>query len=67
MNERHGGPHDRGSADAWYERPFNPHYFVGDTYTSDKISRDQMTEQEIKEYAAGYESVAASGLRKDWY
>ena len=67
MNERHGGPHDRGRADAWYERPFNPHYFVGDTYTSDKISRDQMTEQEIKEYTIGYESVADSGMRKEWY
>lgn len=33
-DERHGGPFDRGAADAYYRRPFNPHYFVGDTYGS---------------------------------
>jgi len=25
-DSRHGGPFDRGSADSWYSRPFNPHY-----------------------------------------
>ena len=66
MNERHGGPYDRGSADAWYERPFNPHYFVGDSYNSDKISRDKMTEDEIKAYSAGYEEGMESGSHKEW-
>ena len=27
---RHGGPQDRGSADAYYGRPYDPHYSVGD-------------------------------------
>ena len=67
MNERHRGPHDRGSADAWYERPFDPHYFVGDTYNSEKVPWHKMTKQEIKEYTIGYESVANSGLRKEWF
>ena len=34
---RHGSPYDRGSADAWYRRPFNPHYFVGDSYSTPRI------------------------------
>lgn len=53
-NQRHGGPYDRGSADSYYRRPFNPHYFVGDTYSSEKVELGQMTAVEIVEYTAGY-------------
>jgi hypothetical protein len=53
-DERHGGPWDRGSADAWYGREFNPHYFVGDTHNSPKIEMAQMTAAEITAYTAGY-------------
>ena len=28
FDTRHGSAYDRGSADAWYGRPFRPHYFV---------------------------------------
>ena len=34
---RHGGPFDRGSADSYYQRGIEPHYFVFGTATSDKI------------------------------
>jgi hypothetical protein len=51
---RHGGPWDRGSADAYYDRPFQPHYFKGDTYNSEKVERAQMTEGEIAAYTDGY-------------
>jgi hypothetical protein len=54
---RHGGPYDRGSADAWYGREFNPHYFKGATYQSDKVEQAQMTEAEIQDYARGYEET----------
>jgi len=53
-NYRHGSPYDRGSADAYYGRPFDPHYFVGHTYASDRVSMDKMTADEIAEYAMGY-------------
>lgn len=36
-DHRHGGPYDRGSADYYYGRPFNPHYFKGATYASEEI------------------------------
>jgi len=51
---RHGGPWDRGSADAYYNRPFQPHYFKGDTYNSEKVESTQMTEGEIAAYTDGY-------------
>jgi hypothetical protein len=54
MNERHGGPLDRGRADRHYDRACEPHYFVGDTYNSEKVEQDQMTEKEIREYTFGY-------------
>jgi hypothetical protein len=53
-DERHGGPYDRGAADAWYGREYNPHYFVGDTYSTAKIELAQMTPAEIVAYTAGY-------------
>jgi|TARA_R110002110_G_scaffold5334_2_gene27509 hypothetical protein len=63
MNERHGGPYDRGSADAYYGRPMKPHYFAGKTYTSLCYLEQDMTEQQIGEYLAGY---ALTEDRKDW-
>lgn len=54
-DKRHGGPYDRGSADAYYGRPFDPHYYLGDSYQSTRIEGTHMTEEEHNEYAAGYE------------
>ena len=36
-DQRHGGPYDRGSADAYYHRPYNPHFYAGATYSSPRI------------------------------
>jgi len=52
---RHGGPFDRGSADSYYHRGVNPHYYVGATSFTDRIERDDMTDEEVKQYYAGYE------------
>lgn len=54
-SKRHGGPYDRGSADAYYRRSPEPHYFEGDTYSSKRISESEMTAEEIKAYLKGYE------------
>ena len=54
LKMRHGGPWDRGSADAYYKRPFKPHYFMGDTHNSDLKKEDDMTEKQIEDYEAGY-------------
>jgi hypothetical protein len=60
---RHGGAYDRGSADAYYHRSAQPHYFTGDTYQSCKIEEVDMSEEEIAAYMAGYNETYD---RKDW-
>ena len=66
MNRRHGSPYDRGAADSYYQRPFNPHYFTGATYSSDRVNEEQMTPEEIAEYRAGWQDNEASQNFKDW-
>lgn len=51
---RHGGPFDRGSADAYYGRSFNPHYYVGDTYSTTRVDLKDMNAKEIVAYSVGY-------------
>ena len=65
-DERHGGPYDRGAADSYYHRPFDPHYYRGDSYCGPRIEMKDMTAQEIVAYTAGYRYNEASGNKKDW-
>ena len=64
--ERHGGTYDRGLADSYYGRDYNPHYFVGDSYNSPRIELAQMTAREIVAYTAGYRDNEARGDKKEW-
>lgn len=63
-DERHGGPWDRGSADSYYHRGFNPHYFVGATYSSQEVT--DLTPEELEAYTAGYEWNENFGSKKEW-
>jgi len=63
---RHGGPYDRGGADYYYGRGYEPHYYVGKTYQSDKVEKKNMTLEEIHAYSAGYNYAAKLGDRKEW-
>jgi hypothetical protein len=65
-DQRHGGPYDRGAADSWYNREYNPHYFVGDTYNSPRIELAQMTPAEITAYTAGYTDNEEMSNHKEW-
>lgn len=65
-DQRHGGPYDRGGADAYYRRGFNPHYFTEDTYNSKRIGLDEMTAEEVEAYRAGYRDTVEAGDFKDW-
>lgn len=60
---RHGGAYDRGSADAYYHRSPEPHYYTGNTYSSTKIEEVDMSEEEIAAYMAGYNETTDM---KDW-
>ena len=61
---RHGSAWDRGSADAWYGREFDPHYFVGASFQSDRIALADMTPEEIVAYTAGYRDTPFG--QKQW-
>jgi hypothetical protein len=63
-DQRHGGPYDRGSADSYYNRPFNPHFFVGRTYNSRRIDMADMVAEEIVAYTKGYNDNEKSGCKK---
>jgi hypothetical protein len=65
-NSRHGGPFDRGTADSWYGRPKEPHYFVGATAVTAKVNIKDMTESEVVDYLAGYEWNEDFGGKKEW-
>jgi hypothetical protein len=66
VNVRHGGPYDRGSADSYYRRGANPHYYVGGTGFTDRIEKEQMTAEEIEQYMIGYEENEYYGFYKEW-
>jgi hypothetical protein len=63
---RHGGPYDRGSADSYYQRGFNPHYFEGATSITPRVEMAQMTAAEITAYTAGFNDNEQFGDKKDW-
>jgi len=63
---RHGGPFDRGSADSYYGRTADPHYWPSGTYKALRVESIDMTKDEIQEYYAGYEYNEVSGDKKDW-
>ncbi len=63
---RHGGPYDRGAADSYYRRGRHPHYFKGKTYQSEKVEKEDMTEEEIRAYHKGFSENEAAGDFKDW-
>ena len=65
-DQRHGGPWDRGSADSHYNRRYDPHYYVGDTYSTPRIGLANMTAQEITAYTAGFNDNQSFGEKKDW-
>jgi hypothetical protein len=62
---RHGSAFDRGAADSYYSRGPDPHYYVGATYMSERISCEPST-PEYQDYMAGYDYNEQFGDRKDW-
>jgi len=59
----HGSPEDRGSADRYYRRSFNPHWYPYGTGNGEKITEDNMTVEEIALYKKGFDEEMD---RKDW-
>ena len=65
-DQRHGGPFDRGSADSYYQRQYNPHYYVAGTSTSERVETANMTVEEIVAYTAGYNWNEKYGDKKNY-
>ena len=62
-DKRHGGAYDRGMADRHYGRAYDPHYYIGATYSTPRVDLERMTAAEIAEYTAGYRDC---DTEKDW-
>jgi hypothetical protein len=66
LYHRHGGCADRGSADSWYRRSFEPHYYKGATGSTERVEEAGMTADEIAAYRSGYDYNESLGDHKDW-
>lgn len=62
-DQRYGSPYDRGSLDAYYWRSRDPHYYVGDSFSTARVSAHDMTVAELEAYNAGYDEQRD---RKSW-
>ena len=62
--KRHGGLYDRGSADSYYGRPRDPHWWPEGTSKGLKVT--ELSQEEITEYHAGYDYNERYGDKKDW-
>ena len=65
-DSRHGGAFDRGSADSWYSRPFQPHFYREGSYDSELVELADMTVEEILAYRAGYAHNEQFGGKKSY-
>tara|TARA_B100000902_G_C27180230_1_gene848560 strand:+ start:739 stop:999 length:261 start_codon:yes stop_codon:yes gene_type:complete len=62
----HGGPYDRGGADSYYGRDFDPHYWPLGTGKGQRIEMKDMTAEQIVAYTKGYNDNEADGYKKEW-
>jgi hypothetical protein len=62
--ELHGGLFDRGSADSYYGRPRDPHWYPDGSYNGVKVT--DLNPIEIQAYMAGYDHNERYGDKKSW-
>ena len=66
FDRTHGSPFDRGSADSWYSRPEEPHWYPEGSYTGKRIESKDMSIAEMRAYFMGYEYNEKFGGKKSW-
>jgi hypothetical protein len=64
--QQHGNPFDRGSADSYYGRPEDPHWYPEGSYRGTRVESEQMSMAELRAYYAGYEYNEQFGDKKNW-
>ena len=62
--QTHGNAFDRGSADSYYGRPRQPHYYPEGTYKGERVV--DLTDAELEAYHAGYDYNEQFGGKKSW-
>ena len=66
MNNIHGSPYDRGSADSYYQRGRQPHWYPEGTGHVERVPEERMSAAEIAEYHAGFDHNEQIQHFKDW-
>lgn len=66
FDRTHGSPFDRGSADSYYHRPLDPHWYPEGTYNGDRVEAKDMHGIQLRAYAMGYEFNERFGDKKSW-
>ena len=66
FDQTHGSPFDRGSADSYYNRGIDPHWWPEGTYNGRRREMEEMSAEEVQAYLAGYEWNEKFGNKKDW-
>lgn len=64
VDRSHGSPWDRGSADSYYSRPRDPHYYPEGLGNGQRVIG--LTHDQIKQYLAGYAHNEKCGDKKSW-
>ena len=62
--KRHGSLFERGSADAYYRRAYDPHWYPEGTYNGPRIVN--LTSEEIEEYRKGFQYQVSTGVFKGY-
>jgi hypothetical protein len=62
--KQHGSLFDRGSADSYYGRPQEPHWYPEGSYNGNIVT--DLTPAEVQEYLAGYDHNEQFGGKKSW-
>lgn len=69
INPRHGSAYDCGECDSYYQRPFNPHYYLDAPYEmmlNDIVELKDMSAEEIVQYTKGFNDNEKARNFKNW-
>jgi len=66
FDRSHGSPFDRGSADNYYGRPLDPHWYPEGTYECDRVGASDMHGIQLRAYFMGYEYNERFGDKKEY-
>jgi hypothetical protein len=66
VDRSHGSPWDRGSADSYYGRPRDPHYYPEGTGNGERVNSESLDPEQLKAYMKGYDHNEEFGHKKSY-